>query len=75
MIVKLKKILFFGISTQLNDFIFDAQKKGFIEFIKAKRMKHISPSLNLYLEALRILKRESRVKENGSNSKQSGKLV
>lgn len=59
MIIKLKKILIFGLKKQLDVFFKAAQEKGFIEFFgSTKKAKKVSDSLKDYINAIKILKRQ-----------------
>ena len=65
MIIPVKKYLFVGVTEDLELFFKRAQKKGFIEFITSKQRarKELPPYLQKRLLALKILRKQPRVKQ------------
>ncbi|MBN2478862.1 MAG: V-type ATP synthase subunit I [Parachlamydiales bacterium] len=64
MIIKVKKLLFFGIKDQVDIFFSAAQEKGFIEFIgPSKKIKILSDNVKNYIFAIKILKKQPNVKQ------------
>ena len=64
MIIKLKKILIYGLEKELSDFFEKAQMEGYIEFIGAssKKMRDLPSSLKNYVDAIKILKKQPSIK-------------
>lgn len=60
MIIKLKKILVYGLEKELSDFFEKAQEEGYVEFIgpSSKKMKELPSSLKKYVDAIKILKKQ-----------------
>ena len=64
MLVKVKKIIFYGIKDQLDSFFKSVQEEGFIEFIsRRKKIYKLPDELKSYLSAIKILKQFPRVKQ------------
>lgn len=62
MIIKLKKVLIYGVKKQLDVFFKVAQEKGFIEFIsKEKKIKSVSGLVKDYITAIKILKKQPKI--------------
>ena len=60
MIVKVKKILIYGLEKEVDNFFKKIQKKGIIEFIGQKKIpKEITLELKKYLQTIKILKKET----------------
>lgn len=60
MIIKLTKILIYGLEQDLSGFFEKAQMEGYIEFIgpSAKKMRELPSSLKKYIDAIKILKKQ-----------------
>jgi V/A-type H+-transporting ATPase subunit I len=59
MIIKVKKILFWGMKNEIDVFFNRAQDEGFIEFIQpSKKIKEVPPFLKEYISALKVLKKQ-----------------
>jgi V/A-type H+/Na+-transporting ATPase subunit I len=60
MIIKLSKILIYGLEKEVSNFFEKAQGEGYIEFIgeSSKKIKELPTSLKNYLDAINILKKQ-----------------
>ena len=73
MIIKLKKLLIYGLEKELSQFFEKAQIEGYIEFIgsSSKKIRELPSSLNNYVEAIKVLKQQPTVKIDLENIKYS----
>ena len=64
MIIKVKKLLFYGIKEDLDIFFSTAQENGFIQFIGPnKKTKILSDVVKDYLQSIKILKKQPSIEQ------------
>lgn len=64
MIIKLKKLLIYGLEKEISIFFEKSQIEGYIEFVgtSSKKMKEMPSSLKNYVDAIKILKMQPAIK-------------